>query len=329
MILAGDVGGTKAVLALFEIKDGRCRRASEEVVYASRDAASLEELVERFLHGFPNTPLAAACFGVAGTLVEGKADAVNLPWCITEANLARVAHVSRIKLLNDLEAAAYGMLQLPTDEFAVLNPGIARRGNAAVIAAGTGLGEALLIWNGKHHLAISSEGGHASFSPRNEEEIELLRHLQKQFGDHVSWERVVSGPGQWNIYHFLRETGSEAEPAWLARNIETGDASAAISEAGISGRDPVCARAVELFASLYGAEASNLALKALTIGGIYIGGGIAPKILPALKQNDRFLRAFTDKGRFSKLLREIPIKVALNPRAPLLGAAAYAAERLL
>jgi glucokinase len=185
------------------------------------------------------------------------------------------------------------------------------------------LGEAMLVWDGVHHHPVASEGGHADFAPRTDQEVELLLYLRRQFNGHVSYERVLTGPGLHNIYNFLRDTAYAPEPAWLAERLATGDASAAIAEIGLAGGAPLCVAALDLFAAAYGAEAGNMALRCLAIGGVFIGGGIAPKILPALRRG-QFIRAFTNKGRFAELLQSIPVHVALNPRAPLLGAARYA-----
>ena len=325
MILAGDIGGTKTVVALFERRDDRLE-LRRDATFRSRDHASLEEILVSFLDGDP-TAIDAACFGVAGAVVGGQAQTTNLPWTLDEAELAGAVGARRVKLLNDLEAAAYGMLELGSDERARLNAGtdVGARGNAVVIAAGTGLGEAVLFWDGARYHAVASEGGHASFAARTDEEIALLQFLQTEFGQHVSMERVLSGPGLYNIYRFVRETGSTPEPDWLAAQIEHGDPSVAVGRAGVEGRDPACAHALELFAAIYGAEAGNLALRGVAVGGVFIGGGVAPKILPAL-QSGRFMEAFTDKGRFARMLEGVEVSVALDPRTPLRGAARTAAQ---
>lgn len=325
MILAGDIGGTKTRLALFEEKGSELRVHAEEV-YRSRDHASLEEIIERFRAEHREADVEAACFGVAGPVIEGRARTTNLPWELEEESLARASGAPHAKLLNDLEAAAYGMLVLTPEERFVLHPGAGRRrsGNIAVIAAGTGLGEAMLIWDGRRHLPVATEGGHADFAPRNELEIELLRFLQKELG-RVSAERVVSGPGLHGIYRFLRSRSRTPEPEWLSQRLRADDPSAAISQVALEGKDPVCGEALDLFATLYGAEAGNMALRCLAVGGVFVGGGIAPKILPALRRGS-FVEAFRDKGRFAELLDGIEVTVALNPRAPLLGAAHYAKD---
>jgi glucokinase len=241
---------------------------------------------------------------------------------LDEPTLEKALQVPRAKLLNDLEAAAYGMLHLDPTDLCVLQPGLKRQGNIAVIAAGTGLGQAILYWDGAHHHPIASEGGHADFAPHTDSEMELWTYLRREFG-HVSCERLLSGPGLFNIYRFLRDSGDATEPEWLRQRIAQGDPGAVISQIGLAGEHPLCTRALDLFCSVYGAEAGNLALKALSVGGVYVAGGIAPKILPRL-QDGAFIHAFTDKGRLSDLMRSIEVKVALNPRAPLIGAAHYA-----
>jgi glucokinase len=326
LILAGDIGGTKTVIALFErTSEGVAPQADR--TFPSADYDSLEQIVALFLEDHRSARVDAACFGVAGAVIDHRSRTTNLPWLLEEDALARACGSPRAKLLNDLEAAAYGMLHLGPDERLILNPGsrVPRRGNVAVIAAGTGLGEALLIWDGQQHQPVATEGGHASFAPTNEREDALLEFLRRELGGHVSGERVLSGPGLHNVYRFLRSTSGEPEPDWLKERMQHEDPGAVVSTVALDGKDPVCADALEMFVSLYGAEAANLALKCLAVGGVFVGGGIAPKILPALRSG-AFMRAFTDKGRFSDLLRSVEVSVALNPRAPLLGAAHYAAR---
>jgi glucokinase len=323
MILAGDIGGTKTLLALFDDASGTAQLL-RDATFASQEAASLEAILTRFL-GATSTPLRAACFGVPGVVIDGRCETTNLPWHLEERLLAQQTGAPRVKLLNDLEAAAYGMLHLEARELASLNDAAQPRrpGNIAVIAAGTGLGQAMLIWDGAQHHPVASEGGHADFAPRTDQEVELLLYLRRLFNGHVSYERVLTGPGLHNIYTFLRDTGYAPEPAWLAERLATGDASAAIAEVGLAGGAALCVAALDLFAAAYGAEAGNMALRCLAIGGVFVGGGIAPKILPALRRGP-FMHAFAAKGRFAELLQSIPVHVALNQRAPLLGAVHYA-----
>jgi glucokinase len=326
MILAGDIGGTKTVLALFEETSGGLQQRYD-ATFVSGEYAALEDILTAFLREAVPSSVRVGCFGIAGVVAEGTCVMTNLPWTPAEAALADVIGASRVKLLNDVEAAAYGMLHLRPDEFHVLHPGPQprRRGNAALVAAGTGLGEAILYWDGARFHPIASEGGHADFAPRTEQEIALLRYLRHEFDGHVSYERVLSGPGLFHIYRYLRNSGGAPEPAWLSEAICHGDPSAAVSQAALEEQDPVCVSTLEMFTSIYGAEAGNLALKCLATGGIYIGGGIAPQILPALHRGS-FMRGFTDKGRFAPLLQSIEVRVALNTRAPLLGAAHFALQ---
>jgi glucokinase len=327
MILAGDIGGTKTVLALFQNIAGDLHPL-RDATYASQDYASLEEIIEQFLAEETGLHLQAACFGVAGPVVEGKSTTTNLPWHLAETELTDAIGSVQVRLLNDLEASAYGMLILPPEAFALLNSAAASppRGNIAVIAAGTGLGEAILHWDGQQFHVIATEGGHASFAPQTDLEIALLQYLWETRGGHVSYERILSGPGLVDLYTFLRLHRGQPEPDWLTQALHSEDAGPVISRHGMAGDDVVCVETLDWFASIYGAEASNLALKCMSVGGVLIGGGIAPQLLPVL-QNGSFMRGFVAKGRFAKLLRTIEVKVALNPRAPLLGAA-YVASQL-
>jgi glucokinase len=320
VILAGDVGGTKTVLALFDEAGGQLRRVREETM-ASAAAPSLEVLAGRFLDGAGRPACRAACFGVAGAVVEGRVKTTNLPWQLDERSLAGALGIPRVRLLNDLEAAAYGVLTLSAEALETLQAGAPPAGPAsmALIAAGTGLGVALLPWDGTRYDVVASEGGHVDFAPRTGLEADLWAHLRERFG-HVSYERILSGPGLVNVYRFLRETRKVAEPAWLAGALAAGDPAAAISAAALAGTDPVCVEALALFVAAYGAAAGNLALTAMAVGGVFVGGGIAPKILPVLRAG-RFLEAFVDKGRMAPLVRAVPVRVVLEPRASLIGAA--------
>lgn len=323
MILAGDVGGTKAVLALFEEAAGALRLV-RDMTLPSREFPGLEPIIQHFLDAGPRPRIDAACFGVAGAVINGRCTATNLPWALDEKRLLDTIPTPRATLLNDLEAAAWGVLELPPENLLTLQAGAPRAGNMALIAAGTGLGEALIVWDGLRRIVVASEGGHADFAPRTDLESELLAFLRGEFG-HVSYERVLSGPGLFNIYRFLRDRSGAAEPGWLSERRDRQGSSAAISEAALAGEDPVCVAALDLFASIYGAEAGNLALKALAVGGVYVGGGIAPKIRAKLADGS-FTLAFRDKGRFAGLMESMPVHLALDPRAPLLGAARVAAR---
>lgn len=321
MILAGDIGGTKTHLGLFSV-GGEGRKPVRHKIFPSRDYPGLEEILQEWLKERIRS-IRVACFGVAGPVVKGRTKATNLPWIIDAARIRRRFKMDSVILLNDLEAMAYGALSLKKKNTYVLNPGRpVLHGNRAVIAAGTGLGEAILFWNGFEYRASASEGGHADFAPRNPLEIQLLEYLLKRFG-RVSYERVLSGPGLLNIYQFLKDTGFGKESSWLAARLEREDPAKVITEAGLEGSAPICVKTVDLFVSLYGAEAGNLALKVLATGGMYIGGGIAPKMIKKLEEGT-FMKSFMDKGRFSSLLRRIPVRVILSEETALLGAASFA-----
>ena len=318
IVLAGDIGGTSARLAYFEQKDGRLRSVVEEIKH-SHDFPSLQAAVLAF-KGKNRYDVACACFGVAGPVNEGRVEAPNLPWIIDAKVLEKELGVGKVYLVNDLEANAHGLAELRGQDFEVLAQGApGAKGNAAVISAGTGLGEAGLYWDGATYHPFAAEGGHSDFAPANDLQAELWHYLRQKFGGHVSWERVLSGPGQYNLYEFLRDTGKGNEEPWLAEELKAGDPSAVVSKYGLSGKSPLCVQAVDLFVEIYGAAAGNLALKYLATGGVYIGGGIAPKILPKLKE-PRFFQAFCDKGRLRTLLEKIPVRVVLNDKTALLGA---------
>jgi len=321
MILAGDVGGTKTVLAVLDPATGMS--IVREAILPSREIDSLDGAVEAFLLGAPRLKVSAACLGVAGPVVDGRCVATNLPWEIHERRLAAAAGAPA-RLVNDLEAAAHGVLTLPAEKFSVLQAGTPDPGgNMALIAAGTGLGQALMVPVGRGYRVVPTEGGHADFAARDELQVDFLRFLRAEFG-HVSWERVLSGPGLANIHRFLQTRAGHAAPDWLRERLQREDHGAVVGEVGLSGRDPVCAEALDLFVSIYGAQAGNLALETLALGGLVVGGGIAPKIQAKLS-NGRFMTAFRAKGRLDSLLSTVPVRVALDPRAPLWGAARLAA----
>lgn len=320
MILAGDIGGTKTNLAYF-VAEGERLVPKLVKSYSSQQHRALNEVVERLLTEHP-AKISTAAFGIAGAVVDGKSKLTNLGWDVDGREVAGILGLASVGLINDLQATAYGTLRLAQDEKAVLNVGVPQsRAPIAVIAAGTGLGESALVWDGKRYRAIPSEGGHTEFGPRNELEIDLLRFLRKKFA-RVSYERIVAGPGFANLYEFFRSRADYPEPEWLKVAMMSGDSSAAISQAGVEGKDRVCVEVVESFASLYGAEAGNLALKILATGGVYVGGGIAPKILPVIQKH--FMEAFVTKGRYTKLMKQMPVHVVLNEQAALIGAAHYA-----
>jgi glucokinase len=324
LILAGDIGGTKTHLALFSLQ-GEKLQAEIKKTFPSKQYPGLEPVVEEFLAD-QRASISCACFGIAGPVVEGQVKTPNLPWVVNAAKITQTCKLSSVALLNDLEAAAYGIFTLESHELYTLNEGVSgRRGNKVLIAAGTGLGEATLYDDGRDYHPSASEGGHGDFAPTDETQIDLLRYLIKKFR-HVSYERVVSGPGIANNYGFLRDSGRIEEPDWLKEKISASeDASAVISQEGLTGRSDICIQALNLFVSVYGAEAGNLALRGKATGGVYIGGGIAPKILGKLKDGT-FMRAFLDKGRYRELLSAMPVRVILNDQAALQGAAFYATK---
>lgn len=324
MILAGDIGGTWTRLAFFEAQGGRPVMVVGKT-YRSRDYDSLAQVVRQFGQDY-GREVRHAAFGVAGPVRGGQAKATNLPWLIDCAQLAQELELElkNVGLINDLAANAWGVTALPATDFTVLNEGSANAtGNAAVIAAGTGLGEAGLYWDGKRHHTFASEGGHADFAPRNELEIDLLRYLLARH-HRVSYERVLSGPGLHNIYRFLRDTGRGSESQQIAEAMRDQDPAAVISQAALKGESELCVQALDLFVAIYGAAAGNLALKLLASAGVYLGGGIAPRIIEKLT-DPAFVAAFTDKGRMRDLLQAIPVRVIMNDQTALLGAACYAA----
>lgn len=323
MILAGDVGGTKVHLALYDFNGGSLTHKRDER-YPAKDYSGLEEVVREFLAA---DTVSSACFGVPGPVRDGRLRLTNLPWTLDSRELARSLSIDHVFLINDLEANGYGIAELKPDQIYTLSEGDPSQiGNRALLAAGTGLGEGILIWNGKQHIPYPSEGGHADFAPRNEDEIDLLRFLKQKYQGRISFERVVAGMGITNIYEFLRDVRGMEEPTWLADRIASEDPNAVITELALSAKSEICEKTLDMFVSSYGAEAGNLALKVLSIGGLYIGGGIAPRILEKLKDGT-FMRSFTDKGRLSQLLINMPVRVILESRAALLGAAAYAEAR--
>ncbi len=344
MILAGDIGGTKTNLALYDWANERVDPLRSESFH-SADYSSLEDILSEFLT--PPTPpvgmetresdtsdeqgvgptsaakLTAACFGIAGPVIDNHCETTNLPWVVDGPTIGTRFSIPRVQLLNDLEATAYGILSLRQDELEVLNVGNPpkKRQALALIAAGTGLGEGILFWDGKSYRPMPSEGGHADFAPNNDQEIDLLRYLRSQYL-HVSYERILSGPGLQAIYEFLRDT-KKNEPTWLAEKIKAGNPAAEIAEAGLQGQAEIARQALDLFASIYGAETGNLALKALSLDGVYVGGGIAPKLITKLKDGT-FMKGFLNKGRYKKLLSNMPVKVIMNQQTALLGAASVA-----
>jgi glucokinase len=326
MILAGDIGGTNARLALYDDQKSGLDLVKTGV-FPSQHYPGLEKIVAEFVQTAGVQP-AKACFGIAGPVTNGRVVTSNLPWIIESRLLADELKIPRADLINDLEATGWGIGALSADDLVPLNDvsgkiGTTATGNLALIAAGTGLGEGGLYWDGVRHHVFASEGGHCDFAPLNDLEVELFNYLRSRY-EHVSYERVLSGPGLVNIFEFLRDTGRGKPPDWLVGEIVEADAAAAISRAGLSGKCAVCAQALDIFVAIFGAEAGNLALKLKATGGVFLAGGIAPKVLSKL-QTPAFLDAFLNKGRMRRLMEIMPVSVITNDKLALLGAARFAA----
>jgi len=320
MIIAGDIGGTKTNVALFESHGMRLDRIVAQRSYPSARYSSLEDILREFVAEL-SPRVKHACFGVAGPVAHGRVEATNLAWEVSGESLARTLGIGSVGLINDLEATAYGVEVLQPSQFYTLNPGSGHdHGHRALIAAGTGLGMAGLFWDGHNYHPIPSEGGHIDFAPRNEREYELLTYMREKLGGRrVSYERVLSGPGLFNIYSFLRDRGHGEEPGWLAEELKAGDPSAAVSRAGLTGKSELAARALHMFVEIYGSMAGNLALVLKPTGGLYVGGGIAPKIIEKLKDGT-FVAAYRDKGRMSPIVEAIRVCVILDDKTALYGA---------
>lgn len=325
-ILAGDIGGTYSRMALCEV-DGPSVRRDIQAVYDSRRYDSLEDLARDFASEH-DVQVDSACFGVPGPVSSRRASFTNLPWEVDVDVLERNLGIPSISLINDIEAAAHGLATLAEADFREIRSGSSGvTGNAALIEAGTGLGEAGMFWDGRRYRPFASEGGHCDFAPSDDREVELLAFLRTKLGvQHVSWERVVSAPGLLNIYAFLKSKDDEAEPSWLAAEIEAGDPVTIIARYAVSGESPLCREAALWLLALYGTEAGNVALKYLATGGIYLGTGLAPKLLDLLPESD-FLPRFEAKGRLQRVLERIAIRVVTNDRVALQGAAFYANQR--
>ena len=322
LILAGDVGGTSTRLAYFRSDGGELLQLAEGRC-PSKEHGSLLDIVRLFVD-LHRLQAETACLGVAGPVLDGRVTTPNLPWHIDGTELARLLGLPRVRLINDLEANTYGISALKPEDLLTLNPGEADpTGTIAVVSAGTGLGESLAYWDGSAHRPLPSEAGHADFAARNELENGLLSYLQGKHG-RVSYERVLSGPGLWGIYRFLRDQRCFPEQESVAAAINAGDPPAVIARAALDRSCPLCDQALDTFVAVYGAEAGNAVLRFLATGGVYLGGGIAPRIVARLKEAP-FMAAFTDKGRLSSLMQSIPVHVILNDRTALLGAgrAAY------
>jgi glucokinase len=320
IILAGDVGGTNTRLGLFEVTRGRLHLLLEKT-FLNKKYKGLENILTDFLKG--QKGIAAACFGVAGPITQEVVIATNLPWWIDIESLQKLLPFKKVEVMNDLVANAYGISALKKNDFEMLSVGKIKKGNQALISAGTGLGEAILFWDGKQYVPSPSEGGHAEFGPRNPLESELFHYLSDRF-DHVSYERVLSGEGLFNIYQFLKDSKRfGSEPPWLFEKMKSEDPAEVISEMARLKKNKLCMKSLDLFTSIYGAAAGNLALQVMAVGGLYIGGGIAPKILWKLKDGT-FMKAFKNKGRLSHIVIHIPVKVIMNERTALFGAASRA-----
>lgn len=322
-VLAGDVGGTKTNLAVFSPQLGLDAPLAQ-ATYPSKDYPSLEALVREFLSTFKGD-IRQANFGVAGPVAQGQARITNLPWVMDEQELAHGLGLDSVHLLNDLLAFAHAIPFLTDKDLHVLKQGHAAfKATKAVVAPGTGLGEVYLIWDGKGYQACPSEGGHADFAPRNRLESGLLQHLWDLF-DHVSYERVCSGTGLGNIYTYLKDKGIALEKPWLAAKLaESQDPAPVIVQGALDHKNPcgICMKTLHIFISVLGAEAGNMALRLLATGGVYLGGGIPPRIISTL-ESGTFMQAFQNKGRMSEILEKIPVYVILNPKAALLGAACH------
>ena len=325
MILAGDVGGTNVRLAMFDRNgDDIVMRAHQD--YHTRDYASLEDVIAGFLSKNP-AQVEAACFGVAGPVLKNRVSATNLAWIIDGAIVAKELNLKEALLVNDLVAYGYGALAMKPEELIVLHEGKTAEGNRALIAAGTGLGEGGLLWHKGEFFPVPNEGGHTDFAPIDDLGVDLYRYLRAKFG-RVSYERVVSGMGLRNIYEFLRDSRRAEEPAALAEELKNAkDVPAAISALGMKATYPICEQALDVFCTYYGAEAGNIALKFVAVGGVYVGGGIAIKILPKLRTS-AFNQAFTTKGRMSPLVEGITVSLINNEYAGLIGAANAAVATL-
>jgi glucokinase len=319
MILAGDIGATRTRLAAFETEGNRLQCVVEKI-HMSQDHPGLSEILTQFIRT-EGIPVHSACFGVAGPVRSGRSKISNLPWIIDSRELAKQLKLNSVGLLNDLEAYAYGIDALESKDFIALSEGSEEaEGNRAVISARTGLGVAGLFWDGFRHHPFPCEGGHADFAPRNDLEMGLLAYLRKKY-ERVSYERILSGPGIRNIYDFLRDTRKADEPAWLHDQLNAApDPPALISQLALEGKAAICDQTLSIFVSVFGAETGNCALHYMSTGGIFIGGSIAAKIVPKMK-DPAFMQAFLDKGRMEALLKDMPVKIILNDDCGLIGAA--------
>jgi len=324
-VLAGDIGGTKTDLAIYSVIPQGKLSLVREASFPSQHYPGLEAVLREFLSS-GQEQVAAGAFGIAGPVIDGEVLATNLPWRVTAAGVVGVMGCERVRLMNDLETTAYGTLFLAPDELQTLNAGTPRRGNRAVIAAGTGLGQAFLFWDGQRYRAVATEGGHADFAPRDELEVELLHFLRKRYS-RVSYERLLSGPGLFSLFSFLDQELHRPVAPSVRERLDKEDPAAVVGQAGVTGLCAACTEAVDLFLSLYGAQAGNLALTVMGTGGVYIGGGIITKLLSRVPTS-AFMRSFLAKGRYAQFMAGISVHIILNPKASQLGAAQAACELL-
>ena len=324
VILAADVGGTKTNLALFKVQAGNLVPLKEKS-FRTKKYKSFMEIVAAF-HSKELPRINGVCLGVAGPVTQGKVSGTNFSWAIDSEEISRELHIRSVSLINDMEANAYGLAALQEKDFETLKYGPKIPGNAALISPGTGLGEAGMFWDGSHYHPFACEGGHCDFSPRNELDIKILQHFQQKYG-HVSWERLLSGPGILDLYMFLRAISGIQEPQWLTDQMSQENPSATITKIALEAKDSVCEETLDLFIRFLAVEAAQLALKFKATGGIYIGGGILPKIITGVKR-EVFHNNFVQSGRLDFLLELVPVKVILNEKTPLLGAAYYGAMAL-
>jgi glucokinase len=324
VILAADVGGTKTNLALFQIRAGDLVPLKEKS-YSTKKYKSFLEMVSTF-HTDDLPRIDGICLGVAGPVIQDKVSGTNFPWAIDSEEISRALHTRSVSLINDMEANAYGLTALQEKDFVLLKSGSKIPGNAALISPGTGLGEAGMFWDGSHYHPFACEGGHCDFSPRTKLDIGILQHFQEKYG-HVSWERLISGPGILDLYLFLRQISGIKEPQWLSDEMSQKNPSATITKTAQEGKDAVCVETLDHFIRFLAIEASQLALKFKATGGIYVGGGILPKIISGINQ-EVFYNNFVQSGRLNALLDLVQVKVILNEKTALLGAASYGAMAL-
>lgn len=327
MILVGDIGGTKTVLALFSIEQGVAGGAVHEIRFESGKYDSLETIISEFYRKTQCNPVAAS-FGVAGHVNNQQAQITNLPWSISAAEISSSFDIPKVFLLNDLESTAMAVPHLGKDDVITLNQGVVEsQGNIVVLAPGTGLGMAFLVRVGEQYKACASEGGHTSFAPRNLQEIELLKFLQRRY-HHVSFERICSGSELPNIYDFFIENRSYLEPDWLREELShVADRTPVIVQTALEHKADICEATLDIFVHVFGTVIGNMAISLLPTGGIYLGGGILPRIITRLQQPD-FLSAIADKGRFSNLCAKMPVHVIMDPKSALHGAAWFGIEAL-